>query len=63
MTCEVIGLAHHSESLEPLVVYIDLSHSEKFGTNAIWVRPLNMFKETVEVGGVKVPRFKYIGSK
>ena len=51
---EVIGLARHSETLEDLVVYRD-SNGE------LWVRPVKMFLEEVEVNGVKVPRFKYIG--
>ena len=58
---EVIGLAHHSETLEPLVVYKALYESEDFGHNAIWVRPFDMFTERVMVNGKEVPRFKYIG--
>ena len=48
---EVVGLAHHSESLEPLVVYKALYNSEEFGQNAIWVRPFDMFMEKVNVDG------------
>ncbi|MBL7045679.1 MAG: DUF1653 domain-containing protein [Parcubacteria group bacterium] len=62
-TCEVIGTANHSEPLEQLVVYIDLSDSKEFGKNAMWVRPLEIFKEEIEVNGEMVPRFKYITSK
>lgn len=51
---EVIGLAKHSETLEDLVVYKDSS-------GELWVRPVKMFLEEVEVNGKKVPRFKYIG--
>lgn len=58
---EVIGLAHHSETLEPLVVYKALYYSEEFGPSALWVRPLSLFKEEVEVGKEKVPRFEYLG--
>ncbi|MEI6296034.1 MAG: DUF1653 domain-containing protein [bacterium] len=58
---EVIGLTHHSETLESLVVYKALYESKEFGTNAIWVRPLSMFTEHVEINGEKIPRFKYIG--
>jgi cyclomaltodextrinase / maltogenic alpha-amylase / neopullulanase len=58
---EVIGTAHHSESLEELVVYQALYYSEKFGDDALWVRPVEMFSERVEVDGTLVPRFKYIG--
>ena len=51
---EVIGEARHSETLEELVVYRD-------GKGELWVRPLKMFSEEVEVNGKKIPRFKYIG--
>lgn len=51
---EVIGLARHSETLEDLVVYLD-------DKQRLWVRPLKMFVENVEIEGKKVPRFKYIG--
>jgi hypothetical protein len=49
---EVIGLAKHSETLEELVVYRAL-----YGEGQIWVRPLKMFLEEVEVDGKKIPRF------
>lgn len=58
---EVLGLAHHSETLELLVIYKALYDSKEFGPNAIWARPLSMFTEEVEVGGNKIPRFKYLG--
>ena len=53
---EVIGLAKHSETLEDLVVYRAL-----YGQNDLWVRPLKMFNEEVEINGKKIPRFKYFG--
>jgi hypothetical protein len=55
---EVIGVAKHSETLEELVVYDALYDNP--GSN-LWVRPLKMFIEEVEVGGKKMPRFEYIG--
>ena len=51
---EVIGLGRHSETLEDLVVYKDSSGD-------LWVRPVKMFMEEIEVNGKKVLRFKYIG--
>lgn len=57
----VIGLGKHSETLEDLVVYQGEYDSEEFGKNPIWVRPLGMFMEMVEIDGKKVPRFEYIG--
>jgi hypothetical protein len=53
---EVLGVAKHSETLEPLVVYKAL-----YGEGGLWVRPLTMFLEEVNVSGELVPRFRYIG--
>jgi cyclomaltodextrinase / maltogenic alpha-amylase / neopullulanase len=53
---EVIGVAKHSETLEELVVYRAL-----YGEFSLWVRPLAMFIEDVEVDGKKMPRFEYVG--
>jgi len=55
---EVIGTALHSETLEELVVYRALYHSEKFGNNRIWVRPKEMFLGNVEYNNLTVPRFQ-----
>jgi len=52
----VLGCAKHSETLEELVVY-----RAEYGEKEMWVRPLAMFLEEVEVGGKKVPRFEEIG--
>ncbi len=57
---KVIGVARHSETLEEFVVYQALYDSKKFGKNALWIRPLKMFLEEVEVNGKKVKRFKKI---
>jgi len=57
---EVIGVAFHSETLEELVVYRGMHNSEKFGDRPLFVRPLKMFVEEVEVDGQKVPRFKFV---
>ncbi len=55
---EVIGIARHSETLEELVVYRALYQNE--GEN-LWVRPLKMFLEEVEIEGKKMPRFEFLG--
>jgi hypothetical protein len=55
---EVVGIAHHSETLEDLVVYRAL-----YGDFDLWVRPLVMFLEDVEINGVIMPRFEYLGDK
>jgi hypothetical protein len=49
---EVIGIATHSETHEPHVVYRPL-----YGEGKLWVRPLAMFVESVTVNGVSMPRF------
>ncbi len=53
----VENVARHSETMEELVVYQAL-----YGECGLWVRPLNMFKETVVIGGEEIPRFQWIGS-
>jgi cyclomaltodextrinase len=52
---EVLGLARHSETLEDMVVYRAL-----YGEGELWVRPLAVFEETVEVDGRRVARFERI---
>ena len=49
---EVLGVARHSETEELLVVY-----RPQYGERGLWVRPLTMFCETVQVDGAEVPRF------
>lgn len=53
---EVIGIARHSETLEELVVYRAL-----YKENDLWVRPLEMFTEKININGRDVFRFEYIG--
>lgn len=54
---EVIGVAKHSETLEPIVVYRALYDD----TEQLWVRPAAMFMEEIERDGVRTPRFTFIG--
>jgi hypothetical protein len=48
----VFGVARHSETEEQVVFYQAL-----YGERGLWVRPLSMFLESVEVEGESVPRF------
>lgn len=50
---DVIGVAHHSETEEPLVVYRAV-----YGEMGLWVRPLAMFDGVLEDG---IKRFVYVG--
>ncbi|MFH0837214.1 MAG: DUF1653 domain-containing protein [Candidatus Aenigmatarchaeota archaeon] len=52
----VIGIVKHSETMEDLVLYEPLYESE----HKLWVRPVNMFLESVLHNGKKVPRFRFI---
>ena len=54
----VLGVARHSETQEELVVY-----RQEYGDHGLWVRPKQMFLETVEVDGQAVPRFQYLGGQ
>lgn len=49
---EVLGLAKHSETEEEFVVYRAL-----YGERGLWVRPVAMFSEMIQVDGKQVPRF------
>lgn len=53
---ELIGMAKHSETLEPMVVYRPL-----YGEGGLWVRPAAMWSEQVDRDGYCGPRFQYIG--
>lgn len=55
---EVLGIATHSETLEPLVVYRAL-----YGEFGLWARPAKMWSEIVKADGVEVPRFSFIGAE
>ena len=54
---EVIGLVRHSETLEEMVLYKPLYKNK---TASLWVRPKDMFLESVEHEGGRVPRFQKI---
>ena len=50
---EVLGIASHSETMEPMVVYRAL-----YGEKGLWVRPLSMWNEIMDRDGYHGPRFR-----
>ena len=54
----VIGTARHSETLEEHFVY-----RQEYGDHGLWVRPKQMFSETVKVDGPDVSRFQFVGGQ
>lgn len=59
MLYKVHGLVRHSETLEELVLYETLYDNPQ---GKMWVRPKQMFMETVVIEGKPQPRFKYVGN-
>ena len=53
---KVIAIARHSETTEPMVVYKAL-----YGDGGIWVRPAEMWNETIERDGKIIQRFEKTG--
>jgi hypothetical protein len=53
---ELVGVAKHSETLEPMVVYRAL-----YGEGGLWVRPASMWTEIVDKENYHGPRFQYVG--
>ena len=53
---DVFEVATHSEDESKLVVYRPC-----YGERALWVRPLDMFTESVEKDGKVLQRFAYVG--
>ncbi len=52
---EVVGVARHSETLEPLVVYHPIGKPR-----LLWVRPRKMFEGYVQVKGKRLKRFRFV---
>ena len=53
---QLIAVASHSETMEPMVVYRAL-----YGEQELWVRPAAMWNEWVDREDYHGPRFAYIG--
>ncbi len=56
---EVLEVACHSETLDWYVVYESRERKNQ-GLPSLWIRPYDMFVETVTVDGQVTPRFKKI---
>ncbi len=54
---QVIGTAKHSETMDEFIVYKAL-----YGECGLWIRPKEMFFETIERDGKTFPRFCFISS-
>ena len=52
---QALYVAQHSETREHMVVYRCL-----YGDFSLWVRPYDMFVETVVVDGKEIPRFAFV---
>lgn len=55
MEYELLYVARHSETLEPMVVYRAL-----YGDGGVWVRPAAMWNEQVHRDGYQGPRFVFV---
>ena len=52
---QVIDVALHSETMEPMVVYRAL-----YGEGGLWVRPAAMWNEIVDKPDYHGPRFQFV---
>ncbi|MGX5201048.1 DUF1653 domain-containing protein [Aliikangiella sp. IMCC44632] len=71
---QVISTVRHSETEEVLVLYFPLQKDSQqvpksypklqdpalMQSQNLWVRPLQMFTESVLINGVQCPRFKWV---
>jgi len=60
---EVLGVGHHTETLEPLVMYRALYDTPDFGPKPLWARPVKMFQETIVYNNLEQARFTFIEEK
>lgn len=58
----VHGVAYHSETLEPMVVYRRMDEDADGWSSKypLWTRPFSMWHETVEHDGKEVVRFEKV---
>ena len=56
---QVLDLARHSETEEWFVVYQTRYDNEE---PTSWIRPADMFMETVIIDGEEIPRFQFVSN-
>lgn len=54
---EVIGVGRIEADNQEVVIYKSMQDKGGFKAGSLWVRPLTVFSETVEVNGEQLPRF------
>ncbi len=61
---EVVGMAHHTETKSPMVLYKALYDipelTEVYGEPVIFARPYSLFIENVLINNKKTPRFRFL---
>lgn len=55
---KIIGVSIHTETEEVCVIYQSEYETDDYPYGQIWIRPLSMFMESVEVDGKHIPRFQ-----
>ena len=53
----VLETAYHSETMQQMVVYQARYDSTELGPNPVFVRPIEMWDEIVDINDVRTPRF------
>jgi hypothetical protein len=57
----VLNITRHTETLEEMVVYQAQYDTSDFGSKPVWVRPRDMFEESIVMEGARTDRFTPIG--
>ncbi len=57
---KIVDCGIHTETKEEMVVYKSLNTSDNSSSATLWIRPRNMFEESVDLNGRAVGRFTAI---
>lgn len=60
---ELVDVALHSETQEAYVVYKALYGGIDGEGGGLWIRPFDMFDESIERDGKTIKRFQYVGEE